>query len=50
MLREPHRFGFGASLIVAAVCCYLRIWAGAVIMSFICGAYFSRLHDRKISK
>lgn len=47
MLREPHWFGFGVSLIVAAASCYLHIWPSAVIMAFICGAYFARLHDRK---
>lgn len=50
MMREPIWFGFAVSLIGAGACCYLKIWSAAIILSFICGAYFSRLHDRKTSR
>lgn len=50
MMREPIWFGFLVSFVMAGVFCYLKIWGAAVVLAFVCGAYFTRLHDRKPSR
>jgi hypothetical protein len=43
MLREPLWFGFCVSIVASAVSCYLHIWSSAILLAFVCGAYFARL-------
>lgn len=42
--RPPFLFGFLCAFVTAVACCALAIWSGAVMFSFIAGAYFGRLY------